>query len=321
MDFPANSNRFDPKMGSSPRKQHFVPQHYLRQFRIAGTNRVYAARLDPYHFIGPASIRLQCQEDYFYGKDGRFEMFLSEIESNMAPVLRQIETTQKIDRSIAEVVQLLAVLLHHRTRKASEIFKVPHRKFAYEVVKAGIENGELPPPPDGKWTEEMMDIEGMPQFLLGQALGPCWLEMQTLGVKLLKPHGARRFITSDNPAVTINQLCMCSQSQRSFVGFSQTGFQLVLPIGPTTCVFFYDPTAYKVGARNRNTVEINDTDVDLVNSLQIQSADRCVYFHSLDMASQVYGLSRDFEHLRKPIKDSLRVIPGQNSKERIWHVR
>jgi hypothetical protein len=59
-------------------------------------------------------------------------------------------------------LRLLVAQLHVRTRKAAESAKVFPMHIAYKVIKAAIERGDLPPPPDGKWTEDMMDFKGVP---------------------------------------------------------------------------------------------------------------------------------------------------------------
>ena len=69
------------------KSQHFVPQHYLRQFRIQGTKQICTARLEPLAMIGPSSIRYQCKEDYFYREDGNLDDLLTQSEQDLAPVI------------------------------------------------------------------------------------------------------------------------------------------------------------------------------------------------------------------------------------------
>jgi len=67
---------------------------------------------------------------------------------------------------------------------------------------------------------------------------------------------------------------------RPFCGFGQCGFQILLPLSPRHCLFFYDPKTYKAGTRNGRLIELQDFEVTTINALEIQSAERCVYFNS-----------------------------------------
>jgi len=197
------------------KRHHFVPQHYLRQFRIAGTNQLAFARLDPFTLIGPAAIRHQCQEDYFY-EEKTIDELMGENESSLAPVLIRVVEKESFDSKELVALRMLAATLHVRTRKAVETAKVVPKRIADEVIKNGIEQGELPVP-EGGWKEGMMDFEGVPGFLVGSRILPAWLEMQTLS-KLLRAEPGNFFVTSDHPVVLLNQCFMDTEPQRSICG-------------------------------------------------------------------------------------------------------
>jgi hypothetical protein len=187
-----------------------------------------------------------------------------------------------------------AVLLNTRTKRAVEEAKLFPKQVAYEVIKSAIERGKLPAP-EGGWKEGMMDFGGVPGFLVQHTVIPCWMEMQTLECKLLQPPAGTYFVTSDHPVVLLNQFCAHLEPHRSFVGFSRSGFQVVMPISPNLCLFFYDAKVYKVGSKRRRLLEIVRKDVELLNALQVQSADRCLYFHSPLLESEVRSLVCDTE--------------------------
>ena len=170
-----------------------------------------------------------------------------------------------------------------------ETAKVFTKYIAYEVIKHGIETGRLPPPPGGRWTENMMDFDGVAGALIKEAVVPCWMEMQTLQLKRLHAPVGTPFITSDHPVVTLKEFCSRTKSPRSFAGFSLTGFQLVLPLSPTLCLFFFDQKVYKVGARSSRIVNLSASDAEIVNALQVQTADECIYFHDLSISNTKSG--------------------------------
>src|SRR5206468_12009579 len=106
------------------KRDHFLPRHYLRQFRFEGTDQVAIATLDPCRYVGLGSIDRQCQEDSFYEKDRALGQILWQGENDLAPILRCV--TQKVDFDSKECFALnfLAVLLHLRTKSAAEHAKV-----------------------------------------------------------------------------------------------------------------------------------------------------------------------------------------------------
>ncbi|XHR31120.1 MAG: DUF4238 domain-containing protein [Chthoniobacteraceae bacterium] len=181
--------------------------------------------------------------------------------------------------------------------------------IANKFISNAIERGKLPSPKGG-YRDGMIDFSGVASTLMSSAI-PCLLEMLTLGCKLLKVPNGCQFITSDNPVVCLNQLFANDTSGRSFVGFSRSGFQLVLPISNKLALFFYDPNIYHVGSRNYRVIQLSSSDVEIVNSLQIQAAEQCVYFQEHSFAPAIFQLAQKFYHLRISIQDSLRVIEGE----------
>ncbi len=269
-------------------KDHFVPQHYLRQFGV-DEKRIAFATLSPYRFIGAVPIDRQCQEKNFYEKDKPLDKLLWQSENDIAPVLSRVIQRRDFDPKEAVALKLLAAIFHVRTRKAAEIAKVFPKYVAHEVIKRAINRGELPPPPEGEFTEEMMDFGGVSGVLIQQAV-LCWMEMQTLECKLLQPEPPTYFVTSDNPVVILNQFCADTMPHRSFAGFSMSGFQLLLPLSPNLCLCLYDAKIYKVGNRRDRLVPISKRDVEIVNALQIQSAEKCLYFHDPTLEPEIRRL-------------------------------
>ena len=235
-------------------------------------------------------------------------------------MLIRVAKKESFDAKELVALRMLAATLHARTRKAVETAKVFPKRIAYEVIKNGIERGELPPP-EGGWKEGMMDFEGVPGFLVRHLILPAWLEMQTLDCKLLKAEAGTFFLTSDHPVVLLNQLFMQAEPDRSYVGFSRSGFQLLLPIGPTLCLFFYDAKVYKVGSRRHEMITVGEADVEIVNSLQVQNAEKCLYFHEVAQGAVIAHLVTRYARLRMPIEDSLRTIVSPGGTEKILHMR
>jgi hypothetical protein len=314
------SYRNEPPGGTitlTQKRQHFVPQHYLRQFRIGSTDQVAIVTIEPIRLVGAGAINRQCQEDYFYGDDKVLENVLAESERHIAPILAALDAKLDFDDRELSTLRFMTSELHARTRKAVEAAKVFPKYFFYEVIKTAIERGDLRPPADGKWTEDMMDVGGVPAFLYRETVIPCWLELQTLNCKLLRASRPANFLTSDNPVVMLNQFAIGADPIRSFVGFGQSGFQLLLPVSPTLCLFFFDAKVYKVGKRGKRLLDVSVSDVEIINALQIQAAEKCLYFHEIALGDEVVRLVKRHANLRVPIRENLKEYPGRNDNERL----
>lgn len=301
--------------------EHFLPQHYLRQFKIGESKLIGIAKVAPFKFVGAGPIRGQCQKQNFYSDSPGADKWLGTTESDLAPVITDVVFRGDFDSPQLIALRLLAVLLHVRTKKAIQTAKVFPKYIAYEVIKHGIETGRLPQPPGGLWSEDMMDFGGVAGSLIKEAVIPCWMEMQTVQLKLLRAPSNEYFITSDNPVVILNEFCSRSNSPRSFAGFSLTGFQLVLPLSPNICLFFSDQKVYKIGRRNQRVITISADDVEILNALQVQTAETCLYFHDLALESRVASWTNKYAGLRSPVRDTLRHIPGRDGREQILHIR
>jgi len=302
------------------KRQHFVPQHYLRQFRIDGTNLIATSLVQPYRFIGPTAINKQCQSSYFYGADGELDQVMSQFEINLAPLLKSVSEKRSFDSAELPGLQMLAALLHVRTRKAVEKAKLFPKRVALEFFNAGIKSGRLPAPKGGL-TEDMIDFDGVADELIKTALIPAWMEMHTLECKLLAPAQDSFFVTSDEPVIMMNEYAARLNGKREFVGFAQSGFQLLLPLSPTLCAFFYDPGIYKVGNRKDKLVTLSPSDVEILNSLHLQSAENCIYFHSVSLEARMAALNARYGRLRKPLSDLVRTLPGWAENDEILHIR
>ena len=301
------------------RSQHYVPRHYLRQFGYPGTEQISLARIEPYHYVARASIGGQCQEDYFYGDDGQVDGLLQMAEQDLSPVLPDVCKNNSFNKQELNALSMMTVLLHMRTRKAVAKAKLVPKMIFFKVVDEAIKSGKLPPPPDG-WTPDMADVGGVPGFLIAHSI-PCWLETFTLTPKLLRAPATTAFITSDHPVILLNQFAQGAHPLRPFCGFGQSGFQILLPLSPRHCLFFYDPKTYKAGTRNGQLIDLQEADVATINALEIQSAERCIYFNDAVPENVARNLVGRNQGLRKPIDDALRLYPGTNPEEELLHFR
>jgi hypothetical protein len=298
---------------------HFVPRHYLRQFTINESEYIAVANVSPYKFIGSKGIGGQCCEDDFYENNNALNKLLGVSENDLAPVLVRVIKNQDFDTKEINALKMLAVFLNVRTKKAIEAAKVFPKHIAKAFIESAIKQGKLPPLPEGNSLDEAIDFKNVAGVLMQQMI-PCWMETQTLSAKLLKAQNGTCFITSDNPVVVLNQFALGADPMRSFAGFSQSGFQLLMPISPNLCLIIYDAKVYKVGSRRHRLIEISKADVEITNSLQVQSADNCLFFHEPKMEQEVQNLVARYANLRIPLRDFLETFPGKDKTEEIIKV-
>ena len=93
------------------------------------------------------------------------------------------------------------------------------------------------------------------------------------------------FITSDNPVFKYNQYCQGVQNFGT-TGAGQTGLQIFLPLSPRHQLVLYDGKVYDhVKSRTLNT-----KDIDMINSLQVVSAEDNLYFSEWNLVERIESL-------------------------------
>ena len=139
------------------KRDHFLPQHYLRQFAVTETDQVAIATINPRRYVGLGSIDRQYQKNFFYEKDQGLSDILWRSENDLAPVLLNVTKRMDFDSKQRVALNLLAAVLHLRTKSAVEHAKIFPRRIAHEVITHGIRTGRLPEPKGG-WREDMTDF-------------------------------------------------------------------------------------------------------------------------------------------------------------------
>lgn len=89
----------------------------------------------------------------------------------------------------------------------------------------------------------------------------------------------------------------------------------MLPLGPECCLLFHDPGVYEFPDEINGTVAVSGEDIDRLNGLQLQSADRCLIVSPDTRPERVERLHERFGGLRKPLDDHLRKIQADHLPE------
>ena len=107
------------------RKQHFVPQNYLKEFSPDGLNIGVFLVETGKCIEKPATISSQAQEPYFYGKDLSLEKQLSELESLLANNRKSIfeNSSNKMSLYQKEVLYQDMMLQLSRTKQMANLYE------------------------------------------------------------------------------------------------------------------------------------------------------------------------------------------------------
>ena len=96
------------------KKQHYVPQCYLKNFAIDKSICIYNHNLDK--IIENAPYKAQCQSPYFYGQDLIWENKLQEYETKWGEIFPKIIKNQILTDDDIKKLKLFALYQRLRTK-------------------------------------------------------------------------------------------------------------------------------------------------------------------------------------------------------------
>lgn len=259
------------------KKQHYVPQFYLRQFSTNGKN-INIWNIGKRKKIIHAKLKSQCYKNYFYSEDTTFETSLSQIEQKASRLFKSIiqqHTLPEYGSQEQLELVLYLLMLHGRTLHAAASVNEMMDDLLKHILKRSPSLSALPSEID--WNDIKIGMKNAAQFSLGLATS-CYPVLLDLNYVLLLNETRHEFITSDNPVVLYNQLMFFRKSAGNS-GLSSKGLQIFFPLCPNVMLCLYDSSVYSVNRKNRHSVIIRKTsDVLMLNSLQICSALNNIYF-------------------------------------------
>lgn len=263
---------------SKKKNQHYVPQFYLRNFSN-DEKSLNLFNISNKKIIIGDSIRNQCSDDYFYGKDGIIENTFQNIEKSSSELINKIILEKYIPHLKSQdhtVLQLFIVTLYSRTK-----FKYDEQN---EIIdKTGKSTLEMHPEVDKKLLSEVVVKFDYPlQFSLLNAFSGYHLA-QDLDIHLLVNRSNISFITSDHPVVYYNKW---AENIKNFgaIGLASKGLLIFLPLSPETALLLYDSAIYKIGNK-KDLISYIDKheDIDNINLLQwLNSNDNIYYYNDSD---------------------------------------
>jgi len=288
---------------SKKKNQHYVPQFYLRNFSKDRKSLNLFNISNNKSIIGD-SIRNQCSDDYFYGKNGIIENTFTNIEKISGELITKMILKKYIPKLKSQdhtILQLFIVTLYSRT-------KYKYNEFNEILNKTGKSTLKLHPEIDEKLLSEVELKSEFPlQYPLLNAFSSYQL-IQDLKIHLFVNKSNISFLTSDHPVVHYNKW---TENIENFgtIGLASKGLLIFLPLSPEILVLLYDSSIYRIGLTKEFISNIEkDEDVENINLLQWLSSNDNIYYYNADDSPKI-------------IIDSGKYIPMRNSEKIIIQER
>lgn len=297
------------------KKQHFVPQHYLKGFS-QDEESLYRYNLKTKE-SSQKSIKNSCQSSYFYGEED--EKVLHKIENEQAPVLHKLIETQNLKILTSDdfyYLRLFLLLQYTRTKEskklANKMFEKIASKFLKPMLKSMLKSDEELK--KKRYTKEYVDSCEIrcPEFYkLGMNAASDGVDaISDLEPILIINKTDKNFICSDAPVVLYNYKKM---KNRRTTGFLWKGLQIFCPLTKNILLLLIDNDLYEFKKDNFSRIFIdNDSDVDSINKLQIFNCLDHVFFSRIEDTDYVRNLHLEVEDLIKEKEarlDTVQTIP------------
>lgn len=185
------------------KKQHYVPQFYMRQF----TNN--NGKFSIYHInngkcVEEVPYNNQCYKDYYYGNDGIWEDRLSLMETKWAIVIKKILANNILIEEDLQLIKQFALYQRQRTYAEGEYVKQGRKEILIECGKMlYASKGWLFDDEAKRICEERAAEEVTPAENLENAVN-LTKYLEDLSVLIISYKTSHELISSDTPVIIIN---------------------------------------------------------------------------------------------------------------------
>ena len=252
------------------KRQHFVPQCYLRRFSIDKTRKqICVYNLSKNRLVPVASVKHQCTKNYIYAtsEDLSLESDLAALEGIYGRIVTQMESTlDKLEPEIIDILRMFVGLQYFRTDSSMTHLRDMYKSlmfYAYEDM--GFEK------PDDDLSDREWMLQSLRAFLEFKGI------LDDLKCCVLINNTSTQFITSDNPALLFNRFLSRFRRQQTF-GVGSAGIVMTMPITPSLAVLFYDGDVYTIEKDGRFTRTLSSArEVVILNEYQFLNCSRNLY--------------------------------------------
>lgn len=259
------------------RRQHYVPQFYLRQFSGPGGGTIGVWRVSSGRFIPQAKLKGQAAKAWFYGEDGEAERHFGSIEAAAAVPIREMLRTGRPPIRLGPDHYRLVYFVMLQLARTPAAADATNRTIDV-IAKSFIRQQE--PPADVLARLDRVVIsngnalhQGLRDALIGAPA------IYDLHFKLIDNTSGTPFVTSDNPVTLLNSFLRGGEDL-NVTGMGAVGLQIWLPLSPTRGLLFYDDATYAVGRSDSRVVRlVSDRHAAAFTRLTWSGAATNIYAH------------------------------------------
>lgn len=289
------------------KRQHYVPQHYLKEFS-QDEESLYRYNLKTKE-SSQKSIKKSCQSSYFYGEE--LEKGLHKIENEQAPMLRKLIETQNLEILTTNdfyYLRLFLLLQYTRTKDSKMLSNKMFENIAVKFLKPMLKSDEELKRKG--YTKEYIDsckIQCPEVYKMGMKAAIDGVgTISDLESILIINKTDKNFICSDAPVVLYNYKKM---KNKSTTGFLSKGLQIFCPLTKNILILLIDNDLYDFKKDNSSRIFINnDSDVDSINKLQFFNCLDNVFFSRIEDTDYVKNLHLEVEDLIKEKEAKLDTV-------------
>lgn len=224
------------------KKQHYVPQFYLRNFSLDKTG-VDLFILKDKKLIESAPIKSVAYRQNLYGKDDGIEKMLSINEAEWSRIINLIIDNPEYIFTTGEYLTLLLFVLmsESRSAKTADISDSIIDFLGKTYLKLNNPDGTI----NGHEIDKFHIRQNIPNLtslygslkvtpLISDLKYACIINESGIG-----------FLTSDNPTIRYNQLYTARDYSNDY-GYVNAGIQIFLPLSKYICICLYDSLVYSI---------------------------------------------------------------------------
>lgn len=250
------------------KKQHYVPKMYLKRF-LYNEKQFYLYNLLEMKDIGLVCYKDHCYDNYFYGKDKKWENKLNDKENCWDKTIYEVLND---DYSNLDSLREFAVFQYGRTRSYNDNLLESTTEIYKEYIKTELENREI------KCDESI--IQRVAQERAAEITSPAnnldlleknINEISDLSFVKIHYNTKTKLISSDNPVLFMNQYC------HHGAGLGAIGLIIIFPLDPENLAVFYDSKIYSKFRGKMKVTIANDYEVSKINALVLANANEIIY--------------------------------------------
>lgn len=255
---------------ASNKKQHFIPQFYMRNFSPDGKSfSLYI--IDEDRIISHAPISNQCYVNYYYGADLEWENTLAKMEEKWSGCIKKAIRNENLSNDDVESLKKFVIFQLIRTRgQNQQLKKEGLADILHETCKRlGILPYKDHPDVINEATK-VIDNMSRPDHWLNYVQSKARI-VTDLSVLIVNYDTKNALIFSDNPVIIFNPFV------KDKLYLSYMGIIMVCPISPSRLLVVYDSKLYPRFASEQHIRSKNNEEVIKLNNLQFQNAERLVF--------------------------------------------